>query len=81
MIGAGGLVSTLSLYLIGSVTSIVALYAVYLLMAIGFALVGLIPGTTLVTRWFHERRAALAVASTGLSFGGLSYTLCVVVDR
>ena len=76
VIGAGGLVSTLSLYLIGSVTSIVALYAVYLLMAIGFALVGLIPSTTLVTRWFHERRAfALAVASTGLSFGGLSYTI------
>ena len=53
-----------------------ALYVVYVVMAIGFALVGLIPGTTLVTRWFHERRAfALAVASTGLSFGGLTYTI------
>ena len=73
---AGGLLATVSLYLLGEVTSIVALYAVYVAMAIGFALVGLLPGTTLVTRWFHERRAfALAVASTGLSFGGLTYTI------
>lgn len=76
VMGAGGVLSTISLYLLGQVTSIAALYAVYIAMAIGFALVGLLPGTTLVTRWFHERRAfALAVASTGLSFGGLSYTI------
>ena len=76
VMGAGGVLATISLYLLGQVTSIVALYAVYIAMAIGFALVGLLPGTTLVTRWFHERRAlALAVASTGLSFGGLTYTI------
>ncbi|MEM9465556.1 MAG: MFS transporter [Actinomycetota bacterium] len=76
VMGAGGVLATVSLYLLGEVRSIVALYAVYVAMAIGFALVGLLPGTTLVTRWFHERRAlALAVASTGLSFGGLTYTI------
>ena len=76
VITAGGTLVAASLYLLSEVTSIVALYAVYVAMAIGFALVGLIPATTLVTRWFHERRAfALAVASTGLSFGGLTYTI------
>ncbi|MEM9521832.1 MAG: MFS transporter [Actinomycetota bacterium] len=76
VMGAGGVLSTISLYLLGRVTTIVALYAVYVALAVGFALVGLLPGTTLVTRWFHERRAfALAVASTGLSFGGLTYTI------
>ena len=76
VMATGGALATASLYALGEVTSITALYGVYIAMAIGFALVGLLPGTTLVTRWFHERRAlALAVASTGLSFGGLTYTI------
>lgn len=73
IVAAGGVVSSISLYLLGAVTSVTQLYAVYVLFAIGFALVGLIPATTLVTRWFQVRRAtALSVASTGLSVGAFT---------
>ena len=73
IVAAGGAVSSLSLYLLGGVGSVGELYAVYVLFAIGFALVGLIPATTLVTRWFQVRRAtALSIASTGLSVGAFT---------
>ncbi len=43
--------------------------------ASAFAAAGLVPATTVVTRWFHERRSvALSVASTGLSVGGILIT-------
>ena len=73
IVAAGGAVSAASLFLLGSVTSVAQLYGVYLLFAVGFALSGLIPATTLVTRWFQVRRAtALSVASTGLSVGAFT---------
>ena len=73
IVAAGGVVSSLSLYLLGGVGSVGELYAVYVLFAVGFALVGLIPATTLVTRWFQVRRAtALSIASTGLSVGAFT---------
>ena len=60
---------------LGTVDSLVELYTVYIVLALGFAMAGVLPATTLVTRWFHGRRAlALAIASTGLSVGGLTYT-------
>lgn len=75
IIGAGAVISSGSLLALGSVDTIAKLYAVYAVFAIGFALCGLIPGTTLITRWFHTRRSvALSVASTGLSVGGLTLT-------
>ena len=67
----GGLLAGLSLAVIGRVGSLFELYAMYILFGIGFSASGLLPGTTLVTRWFRKRRAlALATASTGLSLGG-----------
>ena len=80
----GSVLSGVSLALLGQVTAVWQLYAVYLLFSVGFALSGMIPGTTLVTRWFHERRSvALAVASTGLSVGGLTLTQLAswLIDR
>ncbi len=75
VIGAGGLISSGSLLALGSIDTIPKLYGVYAVFAIGFALCGLVPGTTLITRWFHTRRSvALSVASTGLSVGGLTLT-------
>ena len=51
------------------------LYLVYAVFAFGFAGAGLIPVTTVVTRWYHARRSvALSVASTGLSAGGILLT-------
>jgi MFS family permease len=47
----------------------------YSVFGIGFAASGLLPATTLVTRWFAEKRAlALSIASTGLSVGGIVIT-------
>ena len=47
----------------------------YATFAVGFAASGLVPATTVVTRWFHVKRAvALSVASTGLSVGGIVIT-------
>ena len=84
LVAIGAVLSAISLALLGRVTAVWQLYAVYLLFSVGFALSGMIPGTTLVTRWFHERRSvALAVASTGLSVGGLTLTQLAswLIDR
>lgn len=84
VVAAGGGISSLALYLLGGVTSVGQLYGVYLLFAIGFALVGLIPATTVVTRWFQVRRAtALSIASTGLSVGAftLSAPASALIDE
>ncbi len=84
VVAAGGVVSAASLLLLGRVDTTWALYATYALFSIGFALSGLVPATTLITRWFHTRRSvALSIASTGLSVGGLTLTQLAswLIDR
>ncbi len=72
---AGAIISGGSLAAVGQVTSQWQLYVAYAVFAIGYALCGLVPTTTVVTRWFHRRRSvALSVASTGLSVGGIVLT-------
>ncbi|MFK8023914.1 MAG: MFS transporter [Ilumatobacter sp.] len=72
---AGAVISGLSLAAVGQVTEIWQLYVSYACFAVGFALCGLVPATTVVTRWFHAKRSvALSVASTGLSVGGIVIT-------
>ena len=71
----GAIVGGVSLALLGQVTERWQLYAVYAVFALGFAGAGLIPVTTVITRWYHTRRSvALSVASTGLSAGGILLT-------
>jgi MFS family permease len=71
----GGLVGGGSLALLGQVHEQWQLFAVYAVFAVGFAMAGLVPATTVVTRWFHQRRSvALSIASTGLSVGGILLT-------
>ena len=71
----GGILGGLSLAVLGRVEERWQLYLVYAVFAFGFAGAGLIPVTTVVTRWYHARRSvALSVASTGLSAGGILLT-------
>ena len=71
----GGVLGGLALAVLGQVQERWQLYAVYAVFAVGFSAAGLIPVTTVVTRWYHVRRSvALSVASTGLSVGGIVLT-------
>ena len=71
----GAIAGGASLAVLGRVEERWQLYVVYMVFALGFAGAGLIPVTTVVTRWYHERRSvALSVASTGLSAGGIVLT-------
>lgn len=71
----GSVLAALALVSMGAVRERWHLFAVYVLFSVGWSAAGLGPVTTVVTRWFHVRRgAALAVASTGLSLGGVVIT-------
>ena len=71
----GGIIGAGSLLALGQITAVWQLYFVYCLYGVGFAAAGLVTVTTVVTRWFHRRRAmAISVASTGLSVGGVLIT-------
>ena len=72
---SGGVIAGGSLALLGQVKTQWQMFLVYAVFAVGFAAAGLVPATTVVTRWFHNKRAvALSVASTGLSVGGIVIT-------
>ena len=75
VIVGGSVLGGASLALLGQVQEQWQLYLAYSVFAVGFAAAGLIPVTTVVTRWFHRRRGvALSIASTGLSAGGVVIT-------
>jgi MFS family permease len=75
VIVAGGVLGAVALTVLGRVESRWQLYLVYAVLAAGFAAAGLVPATTVVTRWYHHRRSvALSIASTGLSVGGIAIT-------
>ncbi len=75
VIVGGGVVGGLALAGLGRVDEQWQLFVVYGVFASGWAAAGLVPATTVVTRWFHTRRSvALSVASTGLSVGGILIT-------
>ncbi len=76
VVAIGGVVAAVGLILIGRSTSLLVLYPSYVVFAVGVGLSGLVPATTLVTRWFQARRSvALSIASSGLSVGGLTIAL------
>ncbi|MBA4209594.1 MAG: MFS transporter [Parvibaculum sp.] len=71
----GALLSGVVLASAGHVTAMWQLYAFYILFGIGNAAVAVIPGMTIVARWFTRQRSkAIAYASTGLSLGGIVFT-------
>ncbi len=72
VITAGTAASTAGMALLAQVHSGWQMFVVMTVFGIGFGLCGLVPTTTLVTRWFERRRSvAMAIASTGLSLGGI----------
>jgi MFS family permease len=74
-IAAGALLGGAALALLGRVEALWQVYLLYVVFGAGFAAAGLVPGITVVTRWFTRRRSvALSVASTGLSVGGIVLT-------
>lgn len=81
VISAGAIIASLALSALPFVATLWQLYLAYALFGVGFSASGLIPATTLVTRWFRRRRAmALSIASTGLSLGGVVLTpFCVLL--
>ena len=71
----GTVVAGISLGLVGRATEAWQVYIIFIPLAVGWAMSGLVPVTTVVTRWFHAKRAvALSIASTGLSVGGVVIT-------
>jgi MFS family permease len=75
LIAAGAVACGAALLLLGRADQVWQVYVAHAVFGAGFAASSLVPGTTLVTRWFARRRSvALSVASTGLSAGGVLLT-------
>ena len=84
VITCGAIVSAIATLGAGYVSELWQLYLFYILFGAGYAGAALIPGTTLVARWFARRRSvALSIASTGLSLGGILITpvAASLIDR
>jgi sugar phosphate permease len=61
-----------SVSLVGFVTQIWQLYALYTVLAIGFGMSSAVPVNAIMSRWFVSRRArAMSISSTGVSVGGV----------
>lgn len=75
LITAGALICSGAMFAAAHVSTLLGLYGFYVLFGVGYSCCALIPGTTLIARWFARRRSqALSVASTGLSLGGILLT-------
>ena len=75
VIVGGSLLGGGALAILGQVQHRWQLFVVYGVFAVGWSGAGMVPATTVITRWFHRRRSvALSVASTGLSVGGILLT-------
>jgi MFS family permease len=71
----GAVIGAVSLLMLGHVTQKWQLFVVYAVFAVAWSSSGLTLATTVVTRWFHAKRAsAIAAASSGLSVGGVLLT-------
>jgi MFS family permease len=72
-IAAGALVMALALFALGRVGSFGQLLGVYLGLAAGFSMIGNVPASAILTRWFVAQRArAMSIAQTGVSIGGVA---------
>ncbi|MBW1775561.1 MAG: MFS transporter, partial [Deltaproteobacteria bacterium] len=68
----GSLCMGLGFVILSGVHELWQLYAVYVLIAIGFSATHSVPISTLISNWFIKKRGiAMSVAMTGLSLGGV----------
>ncbi len=68
----GALLGALALASVGSLTSIWQLYAFHVVLGLGHGIAGLVPVTTVISRWFNVYRSlAFSIGTTGLSLGGI----------
>ncbi len=75
VITGGVLLMAAAMLALPLVRNLPALYGFYLVLGVGYGTAALIPCTTLVARWFTEKRSvALSIASTGNSFGAIVLT-------
>ena len=80
----GATVASTGILLLGRVRTPAQMFGVFMIYGGGYALSGLVPGTSLITRWFHVKRSvALSIASSGLSVGGIAITplIAKMIDR
>lgn len=72
---AATVVAASALAAIGWAATVTQLYVVYVVFGFGLGGISVIPATTVLTRWFVRKRAtAIAIASSGLSLGGVVLT-------
>ena len=70
----GSVITGCALALLGQITELWQLYAVYFLMAVGWSCTAMIPVNTVITNWFIRKRGrAMSIAMTGLSVGGIIF--------
>lgn len=75
MLTLGATICSAAMFAAAHVNALWQLYGFYAVFGVGYSCCALIPGTTLVARWFARRRShALSIASTGLSLGGILLT-------
>jgi len=75
LIYTGAVIGAGALYMLGHVSQKWHLFVVYGVFAVAWSCSGLTTATTVVTRWFHTKRASgIAAASSGLSMGGVVLT-------
>lgn len=76
MIRIGLFLFGISFMLFSQINSLVTFYAVFMLMALGAGLGGMLATTTAVVNWFERRRStAMGIIQAGMSAGGLAVPL------
>lgn len=74
-------IGAICLFSVGYLYETWHLFLFHILFGFAYGGTGLVPLTTLVTRWFSARRSlALSIASTGLSLGGIMVTPFVALS-